>query len=261
MPAHYAHYRFGDQLLPTLPANVSRPILRFRRLFDLGLQGPDLFFYYNILTENHLQKQGKKFHAMTGQEFFGMICRRLRFEPTEAGQAYLYGLLAHYCLDRACHPLIQEAIEDGKVGHIELETEFDRHLMTLDGIAQPEIFDNSRHMTLTKGECVTISKLYPGIQPGDVLQSVQTMAAVTKFLATPKGNQRAWMQKAAKKVVNKFTPFIMGETPNRNCAQLAEDLKTHYDEAAALYPALLEQLTAHMTYNAPLGEEFEKTFG
>ena len=126
MPAHYAHYRFGDKLLPTLPANVSRPILRFRRLFDMGTQGPDLFFYYNILTDNAVDKLGKKLHTMTGREFFGMICRRLRLEPTEAGQAYLYGLLAHYCLDRTCHKKIREVTEDGKIGHIELETEFDR---------------------------------------------------------------------------------------------------------------------------------------
>ena len=261
MPAHYAHYRFGDQLLPTLPANVSRPILRFRRLFDMGAQGPDLFLYYNILTENALEKQSKKLHAMTGREFFGMICRRLRLEPTEAGQAYLYGLLAHYCLDRTCHPRIREVTEDGKIGHIELETEFDRYLMTLDGIPFPENFDNSRHMTLTKGECVTIAGLYPSVKPGDVLQSVQNIANVTKFLAAPKGNRRAWLQKAAKKAAPKFTPFIMGESPNRNCAHLDEELKALYDEAFALYPTLLEQLTAHMTYNASLGEEFEKTFG
>jgi len=260
MPAHYAHYRFGDQLLSTLPANISRPILRFRRLFDLGAQGPDLFFYYNILTDNAVNKLGKKLHAMSGREFFGMVCRRLRLEPTEAGQAYLYGLLAHYCLDRNCHKMIREVTTDGKIGHVELETEFDRYLMTLEGISSPENFDNSRHMTLTKGECVTVAGLYPSVKPGDILQSVQTMATVTKFLAAPKGNRRTWMQKAANKVAGKFTPFIMGEGPNQNCAHLDEELKAHYDEAFAQYPALLEQLTAHMSYNAPLGDEFEDTF-
>ena len=260
MPAHYAHYRFGDQLLSTLPANISRPVLRFRRLFDLGAQGPDLFFYYNILTDNAVNKLGKKLHAMSGREFFGMVCRRLRLEPTEAGQAYLYGLLAHYCLDRNCHKMIREVTADGKIGHVELETEFDRYLMTLDGISSPENFDNSRHMTLTKGECVTVAGLYPSVKPGDILQSVQAMATVTKFLAAPKGNRRIWMQKAANKVAGKFTPFIMGEAPNQNCAHLDEELKAHYDEAFAQYPALLEQLTAHMSYNAPLGDEFEDTF-
>ena len=52
----------------------------------------------------------------------------------------------------------------------------------------------------------------------------------------------------------------MGESPNPSCAHLDEDLKARYDEAGKLYPSLLEQLTAHMTYNASLGEAFEKNF-
>lgn len=261
MPANYAHYRFGSQILPTLPADVRRPIQRFRRLFDVGLHGPDLFFYYNILMDTPVGKLGTKFHDMTGREFFGMVCRRLRLEPTEAGQAYLYGVLAHYCLDSICHPFVQEKTSDGKISHTELETEFDRYLLELEGVPAPETFDASRHMKLTKGECVTVAGFYPSVTPGNVLQSIQTMAGVTRLLATPKGSRRAMMQKAAKAVANKFTPFIMGEKPNRNCAHLDEELKVLYDEAIALYPVLLEQLTAHMTYNAPLGEEFDRPFG
>lgn len=261
MPATYAHYRFGSQLLPTLPANIRRPITRFRRLFDIGLHGPDIFFYHNIFLDDTLGKLGKKLHRMAGREFFTMICRRLRLDSTEAGQAYLYGLLAHYCLDTCCHPLITDVSADGKIGHTELETEFDRYLLTLDGVAAPETFDNSRHMTLTKGECVTVAGLYPAVTPGNVLQSVQTFASVTKFLSVPSGKRRALMRKAANKVTPKFHPFIMPDKPNPNCAHLDEALKKLYDEAFALYPVLLEQLTAHLTYNASLGEAFDKPFG
>ncbi len=43
MPSTYAHYRMGAALLPMLPADVRRVIQRFRRLFDVGLHGPDIF--------------------------------------------------------------------------------------------------------------------------------------------------------------------------------------------------------------------------
>lgn len=261
MPANYAHYRFGCQMEPTLPANVRRPIQRFRQMYDMGLHGPDLFFYYNILMDNSVDKLGKKLHTMTGRDFFTMVCRRLRLESTEAGQAYLYGLLAHYCLDSVCHPLIQEASADGKFGHLEMETEFDRYLLALDGVDSPATFDISKHMTLTRGECVTVASLYPSVTPANVLQSVRTMSGVTRLLAAPKGKQRIWMQQAAGKVVPKFTPFIMNNHPNEACAHLDESLMALYDQAAALYPILLEQLTAHLTYNATLGDAFGKTFG
>ena len=49
MPSLYAHNRFGRQLLPGLPADVRRPIQRCHSLYDMGLQGPDFFFYDSYL--------------------------------------------------------------------------------------------------------------------------------------------------------------------------------------------------------------------
>ena len=51
MPANYAHYRFGKQLLSGMCPNDRRSIQRFRRLYDMGLHGPDIFFYYNPLIK------------------------------------------------------------------------------------------------------------------------------------------------------------------------------------------------------------------
>ena len=45
MPSTYAHYRFGVAMLPGLPGDVRRTIGRFRRLFDVGLHGPDIFYF------------------------------------------------------------------------------------------------------------------------------------------------------------------------------------------------------------------------
>ena len=70
MPASYAHYRFGKLLLPQLPADVRQTIQRFRRMYDLGLQGPDFFFYYNIFMKTSTGALGSTFHRQTGQEFF-----------------------------------------------------------------------------------------------------------------------------------------------------------------------------------------------
>ena len=52
MTANYAHYRFGKQLLPQLPADVRQCIQRFRRMYDMGLHGPDIFFYHNPLMKS-----------------------------------------------------------------------------------------------------------------------------------------------------------------------------------------------------------------
>ena len=148
MPAAYAHYRFGAQMLGRMPADVQRTAKRNRRLFDVGLHGPDLFFFYRPVISTKIGRMGHKFHMQTGREFFSRVCRNLRLNPGEAGQAYLYGVLCHYVLDAHCHPLVVQADWEGPVSHSRIEAEFDRFLMGLDGIHPPKEMRLTKHMTL-----------------------------------------------------------------------------------------------------------------
>lgn len=260
MPSQYTHYRFGAQLLPTLPADIRRTCQRFRRLFDVGLHGPDIFFYHNILVDDSAVKLGRKFHNQTGTDFFPRVCKRLRLEPTEAGRAYLYGLLAHYCLDSVCHPFVNEQTADGKIGHTELEKEFDRYLLVKDGKRPPHTFDFSPHMKLTPGECETVADFYSPATPLMVSTSVKNMAMWIKFLQSPQGFRRNTLNAAIAVTGKKFSQFVIPRSPNHNCEHLDEPFTALYDQAFALYPVLLEQLLVHMDHNEELGEAFEKTF-
>lgn len=256
MPSNYAHYRFGTKVIPLLPPQVQRSVRQFRRMYDMGLHGPDIFFYHNILFRDKTVMLGKKTHTLSGEEFFVQVCKRLRLEPNEAALAYLYGVLAHYCLDSAAHPYVLEQIAEGKVGHAEMETEFDRFLLQLDGNRHPNTFDGSGHIALTGGECETVSHFY-GTTASAVNTSVKGMAFLVRFLAMPNGNLRRFVEKCAG---SKFSQHFMGRTPNKNCHGLNEPMLACYDRALEAFPAMVEALTAHMAHNAPLGELFEATF-
>ena len=58
MPTTYAHYKFGGEVVNTLPRLLQRSIENNRELFDLGVHGPDLLFYYKALTKNPVNGQG-----------------------------------------------------------------------------------------------------------------------------------------------------------------------------------------------------------
>lgn len=256
MPSYYAHYRFGAKVLPLLPPQAQRSVRQFRRLYDAGLHGPDIFFYHNILFRDSVVALGYKFHSISGEEFFTEACNRLRSESSEAALAYLYGVLAHYCLDSLAHPFVLEQTHDGGIGHVELETEFDRYLLQLDGNRQPNTFDLSPRIKLTAGECETVSQFYD-TTPIAVGTSVRIMAACVKLLAMPNGNLRRMVERCAG---SKLGQHFMGRTPNKGCAHLDEPMLALYDQALAAFPAMAEALTAHLDHNAPLGELFEATF-
>lgn len=255
MPANYAHHRFGKLVLSQLPADVRQCIQRFRRMYDMGLHGPDLFFYYNPVMKTAVGDLGGKFHMQTGQEFFPVACTAA---TSEAARAYLYGLLGHYCLDSLCHPYVQKIVDIGEASHVALESEFDRFLLALDKVPSPHTYDMSARFKLTRGECMTVAEFYPGATGANISQSVKVMAFATKFLANPNRTRTA-------KLLNKLKPGLsdnmIPEGESEELAPYIRELKALYDQALERYPVLLEQLTAHMGTGEPLGEDFAPNFG
>lgn len=261
MPAVYAHYRMGVALLPTLPADVRRTIQRFRRLFDVGLHGPDIFFYHNPVMRTAVGTLGSKYHAQTGREFFQRVCRVARLDNSEAAQAYIYGVLCHYVLDSICHPFILEQAERGPALHTQIEAEFDRFLLELDGKIPPEAQDLSPHLQLTFGECETLAKFYPGVTTRNVQDCLRNMSGVLKLFTAPEGARRTVLCKSLSLLGPRIQGMLLPTAPNPDCAQLDPRLLELYDKAVADFPVYLNQLRAHMTYNGLFEEEFTKIFG
>lgn len=258
MPSTYAHYRFGREALPQLPRNLSRMLQRFPQLYNMGLQGPDFFFYYNPLVHTAMGALASQYHKKSGREFFENALKTLKANPSEGGRAYLYGVLCHYCLDSVCHPYVVEIAAEGKVSHMELETEFDRFLLEKDGKLPADCQSIARFLRLTRGECVTVAQFYPPATPGTVNRSVRNMA---------------WIDRLANAKNRKLARWVMGfgggtgiqmlKTPsaNENCAALDEPLLSLYEDAGAKLPEMAAELTEAMEREAPLGELFEPIFG
>ena len=255
MPASYAHYRFGKLLLPKLPADVRQNVQRFRRMYDMGLQGPDFFFFYNPFVSTATGKLGSTFHHQTGQEFFPAACKAA---TSDAARAYLYGLLAHYCLDSICHPFINRLVEIEEAGHIPLESEFERFLLALDGEKSPEAFDMSKYLKLTRGECMSAAAFYPGATGGRVAQSIRMMALFIKLLARP---NRAWLETLLGKIRPGLCDHMIPPEENPNLVPYIRELQDLYGQALDRYPAMLSQLTAHLQNGEALGEAFALDFG
>ena len=63
MPSTYAHYTFGEWMLPLFPAKIRALIQENRALYDIGLHGPDILFYYKALCSNEVNAVGYKMHG------------------------------------------------------------------------------------------------------------------------------------------------------------------------------------------------------
>ena len=70
MPTTYAHYKFGKEVISALPRPLQNSIENNRELFDIGVHGPDLLFYYKALMKNPVNTQGYELHDKMSDEFF-----------------------------------------------------------------------------------------------------------------------------------------------------------------------------------------------
>lgn len=258
MPSGYAHHRFGTHIIPMMPADVRGPILRNRILFNIGLHGPDFLFFHHFLKQTPLYHLGSAYHEQSGQEFFTRACGQFKAQPSEGAFAYLNGLLAHYCLDCACHPFVYSMTDHTDLDHGELETEFDRHLMALDGIGKPHETNINRHIRPKKEDYATIAAFYPEISEKEVSACIRNMALAQQLLTIP----------LAHGAITAFTKLAGGNTSgkvmtigaNPKCSHLNEKMLQLYGKALAAYPAYLEQLNHHLAYGEAFGDVFKVNF-
>lgn len=261
MPGLYAHYRFGSAALSAMPADIRRSIQRFRRLYDVGLHGPDLFYNYYPVGAKAGSLLGVKFHEQTGRVFFTRVCRTIRLERSEAAAAYLYGVLCHYVLDSILHPFISLTAEQCGITTLEIETELDRFLLEQDGKLPPNGQKLTRHLKLTDGECETAAAFYPPATGKTLQLALKSTAASARLMMNPEGIKGSLIKTAVSVLGKPAQGMLMSSKANPKCAHLDESLLEMYEEALIRFPDYLMQIQAHMTYNAPLDIDFDRPFG
>ncbi len=111
MPGLITHYLLGKDVLGYIyDDKIKSTILRHKDAYNLGLQGPD-FFFYDI---SHSMKSkgfnyGRLIHTNHTGVFFQHMLKGaslLSEKKRETALAYIYGFLCHFAMDCTAHPYI-----------------------------------------------------------------------------------------------------------------------------------------------------------
>ena len=112
MPGFTTHYILGMKAYNDMPQNNLKFIIaKYRWLYQLGLQGPDMFFYnLPILRHRDHRNIGSYMHEHHVNDFFRCAFTRLSKiesrQQREEGLAFLCGFISHYIGDSICHPYV-----------------------------------------------------------------------------------------------------------------------------------------------------------
>lgn len=257
MPAIYTFHRFGADALRMLPSVLKQPIQRFRRLYNGGLQGADLFFFYNPMMPGAVGSLYSSVDGVTGAEFFEKAARHLKVAPSEGGVACLYGLLAHYCLRSQLAPLFRQAIQSSDVCRVELEVELERYLLCLDNKTPAHRQDVSGCLKMTRGESVTLTSFFPEATARQGWKALRSTQRWCRRMTAKKRGFTAFLLNFTK---GDFRHQMMPDHANHKCLHLDKAMLECYDRALEMYPEMAQRLTLFLKNGTALGEDFQHSF-
>ena len=171
MPGFRSHYFFGDESQKALE-EVPDFIKDHRNVYNLGQQGPDIFFYSPQAHMFYKENVGFKMHKEDVMSFFqNLFLSREGFskkEDFEICDAYICGFMGHYSLDTVAHPYIHDRAEKMKYRHnftksfgihVVLETDIDNHNVRHFLHCEPSRFKNYDTIKVSKYEKEVVATL------------------------------------------------------------------------------------------------------
>lgn len=199
MPAALAHYLFAK--------DTENPL---DGAFRLGTQGPDPFFFYGMVPwrkrklTKEIQALGEEIHHSDFASAYAAMIAYAKNEAPEEDRSsllsYLKGILAHYALDRSCHPYIfyrsgfdQEGRLTGHYGfaHKEFEALLDLTLSEKFSFSRSPVKAMKIEEDLAKKISLLWAKsAYPGVGEDTFYASYKDYLTIENFLQSRSGWKR-----------------------------------------------------------------------
>lgn len=281
MPAGYAHTVYGQEVLKRLPQDMQEVIKKDLDLFVIGLQGPDILFYYRPLKENEVNRIGNQMHKETGREWFLRaidIVDGIRgedrtgdvtgLEPAQlraAQEAYVYtlGVLCHFILDAECHGYINDYVVKSGISHYEIESELDRELFLRD---HKSPFRSSRipgfHESPLSAAVILPFyhlKSWDGIDEKVMFESLSSFVKFHKILLCPDDLKRNTIYAGLKLAgqYEKLHGHIINKNPKAGCFVSTQELIRRLEKAIPKGVRILQGFNPALVQSDPI---FERNF-
>lgn len=261
MPTTYAHYRFGCTVYNRLPDKQKQLIDVYRPLYDIGLHGPDVLFYYRPFSSNPVKALGNAMHRQTGQEVFTEAGRRILqefdFRPM---LVYTYGFLCHFVLDSMCHGYVAHKIMESGISHSEIEAEFDRALMVHDGY-NPIRHCVTGHLLPEKETAAILSRFFPDVTERQSMEAMRSMVRYLNLLTQPTRVGRGVLYTAFALSGNRgLYDLIVNVKANPACFDSTEELVHRYIKAQPMAVQAIASYTDIIHGRAEYSSLFDRTF-
>jgi len=223
MPGFITHYICGQAVLKAVNPKVQEMILPYQQFYNIGTQGPDIFFYYlpGILLKRHLRDIGIQMHKHHFGAFMANMIDIMAAEElpnAEAARplllAYISGFLTHYALDVSAHPYVYSKTgvrQKGdtaraikySVNHRKFETAIDVLMLDLMSSKKPADYklwelirvDYDPAQIVSGAVSASIQGAYGrNVRSKEVYRAMQYMVSITRMIQSRNGRRKRFME-------------------------------------------------------------------
>lgn len=262
MPIFYAHHHFGEQVYKELPEGLQEIVYEYYPQFQIGLQGPDIFFFYRS-SESRVAKYGHELHAISAYPFFQNALKVIREKGrTSPEYAYLIGYICHFILDSESHPYVNNCVTRLNVPHLEIEQEFDKYMMRIDKL------DPFHYPTydLVPTDNLTAKTIYPffeHIDPTTAQKALEDLKSVRKALNSPNRLQTLTVSTSMKflKRHDEYKAYIPQHKDNPVCRETNIGLMKRFNTSLSTAIEMIKDFDNSVQNRKALNRRFNWTFG
>ncbi len=261
MPTTYAHWRFGDKCIRMLPDDLQNIILNNRAIFDYGVHGPDIFFYYNCLKHNEVNRYGSAMHDIPYKDTLAQIKENFKkTENKDMALSYLLGFTCHFTLDSYCHGFIEKVDETMPYSHGKIESQFDRYLLIKDGF-NPVTKSVTDMFHPDKKMAKVISGLFNKFDEDIIYKTLKDQKLYLNLLKDNSDIKRFFLTTAmdiAK--VPSFKDLLITKENVEELKPINIRLNKYFDMALKHYPVLADSLIGYLSDKNELNTYFKHNF-
>ncbi len=265
MPSTYAHYVLGRDLLRRYSPGVKDVLRNNLKIYQIGLHGPDILFYYKPLTKNPIRQLGSDLHDRPACEFFANAKEIANSAESEDERnrrlSYALGFVGHFALDSMCHGYVEKKLTVSGVSHSEIEVEFDRSLMLKDGL-NPVTHHLTGHIHPTDENARIMSLFYDTVSEKEAKTAIRSFVTYNGLLVALNDMKRLLIYSvlAASGNYKGMHGMVVNKKPNPKCEDSNLRLEKLMQKAEELCLRLSDNFLRFANGDESLLPWFGKTF-
>ena len=214
MPGFLTHYIGGQSVLEVAGSKISGYIAPISKLYNLGTQGPDIFFYYipGFITAR-IRGVGTQMHDSGLGQYFMYMADFIKNSKSPAQRqilfAYTAGFLVHYAVDVHTHGYVFGRTYDPPIPRIKESTRH-RHFETSIDVLMLSRMYNRKPGDYNQWQLISPEKIHLRVAAAAMSQAIREvynrnigsvdvygamgqMARFTKYLQSNSGRRKRWL--------------------------------------------------------------------